>query len=476
MTRPPTSGSGPLPALPVVVVGGGIAGLASAYELSRRGIGVIVLEAGPRAGGVILTERVDEFLIDAGPDSLLAQKPAAIELARELGIGDRLQTTLVPRTAFIMRRGRLHPMPEASVMGIPTRMRPFATTGLFSVTGKLRMLGDVALPRRAGADDESIASFMRRRFGEEAVQFLAEPLLAGIHSGDAEKLSMRALFPRLLEAEQKSRSLILGFRRLHARTPPGGGDGMFRSLPGGVGELSTTVEAALPAGTVRTGAAVCAVEPTDAGWSVALRDGTHVPASAVVLATPAYVTADIVGGLDAALAGLCGDIPYASSVTVALAYRRSQVHHPLAGSGFVVPRAERDVRLMACSWVSSKWPGRAPEGFALLRAFLGGARNPELLDREDHELGELAHAELARLLGIEGRPVLVRPYRWMRANAQHEVGHLARLQAIERRLARHPGLLLTGSAFRGTGVTDCVADGRAVAAALAVRLGKTNVT
>jgi protoporphyrinogen/coproporphyrinogen III oxidase len=451
----------------VLVIGGGIAGLAAGFEVARRGAAPLVLEAAPRPGGVILTERVEGFTIDAGPDSLLAQKPGALELCRDLGLGNRLQTTLEPRTAYVLRGGRLHPLPEASVMGIPTRFLPLATTGLFSLAGKARMALDLVLPRASRTGDESIGGFMRRRFGEEAVGYLAQPLLAGIHSGDVERLSMRALFPRLVEAESRYRSLMLAFRAMRAGPSK---EGIFRSLPGGIGELLDALLAALPPAAVRTSARVRAVERHEAGhYEVTIDGGARLSAPSVIAAAPAHAAAAFLAPLDARLAALCAEVPYASSVTVALAYRRAQIAHPLAGSGFVVPAAERAVRLMAGSFVSSKWPGRAPDGQALLRAFIGGARNPELLARGDDELVAIAHEDFTRLLGITGPPQFTRLYRWPRANAQHEVGHLARLAEIEQRLEALPGLFLTGSGYRGTGITDCVADARRVAGEAASR-------
>lgn len=485
MTPPPApAAKGPSPAgapsrsattaeLPVAIIGGGIAGLATAYELAWRGVGCVVLDRATAPGGVIRTETLDGFIIDTGPDALLALKPAAIALCRELGLGDRLLPTLRPRQAFIVRSGVLHPLPEASVLGIPTHVWPLVTTGLFSWRGKARMAMDLVLPRRPPArsedDDESIAAFIRRRFGQEAVDYLAEPLLAGIHSGRVDRLSVRALFPRLVEAEATSRSLILAFRRVHARPSP---DGIFRSLPGGLGEMVDALVQALPPRTWRGGTAVVGVDRRPGGgYTLALESGEALVARSVVLATPAYVTARLVAGLDPVLAGLCDAIPYASSVTVALGYRRADIAHPLRGSGFVVPAKERQLHVMAGSWVSSKWPHRAPEGFVLLRAFLGGARNPELLARDDADLVRLAHDQMARIHGICGEPVVTRLARWERANAQHEVGHPARIRRIEARLADLPGLFVTGSAYRGTGITDCVADGRATAGEVARFVG-----
>ena len=449
----------------VAVVGGGIAGLSAAYELNRRGVRFRLFEASDRVGGVILTEHIDGFVIDAGPDALLVSKPAAIELCQELGLGSRLQPTLEPRTAYILRQGTLHPLPEASVLGIPTRLGPFATTRLFSTVGKLRFGLDLVLPGRLGpTEDESIASFFGRRFGQEAVRYLAEPLLATIHAGDVDRLSMRALFPRLLAAEQRGGSLIRAFRRLRARPSP---DGMFRSLPGGIGELATALTAALPADRIARGARVTAI----AGDGPFVIDAGSVAttATALILAVPAPAAAVLLEPRDAALAAGCRALPHASTATVALTYSRANIRHPLRGSGFVVPRVEPDVSIIAGTWVSSKWPGRAPAGKVLLRAFIGGARDPDALDRrpDDAALAALAHRDFAQLLGIQGPPEISRVYRWINRSPQHEVGHAHRLEAIDTHLRRWPGLFVTGSSFRSVGIPDCVQDGRRTARAAA---------
>jgi oxygen-dependent protoporphyrinogen oxidase len=447
--------------LPVIVVGAGIAGLSAAYELARQGMPFRLLERAGSAGGVIVTDRIDGYTIDGGPDSLLVQKPAAIDLCRELGLGDRLFPTLPPRTAFIYRAGHLHPLPEASVLGIPTRLAPLATTRLFSLVGKARMACELAIPRRTDGEDESIGGFMRRRFGREAVDYLAEPLLAGIHAGDVDALSMRSAFPRLVAIEQQHGSLLHAFRRIPRPRPS---NGVFRSLPGGVRELVDAVLAALPAASVRMNARVAAITPAaEARASVTLDTGEVVPGRAVILAVPAYAAAELLAPLDAEIGRLCRAVPYASTCTVALGYPRAAVQHALNGSGFVVPRVERDLQIMAASWVSSKWPGRSPAGHVLLRAFVGGMRSPSLVELGDDALVALAHGDLARLLGIEVRPTLARVYRWPRANAQHVVGHEQRQSALEQRLQHLPGVFVTGSGFRGTGIPDCVEDGRSTA-------------
>jgi protoporphyrinogen/coproporphyrinogen III oxidase len=474
-------------ALDVAIIGGGIAGLATAYELSRRRRSFVVLEQAPRAGGVIVSEEVGGFTLDGGPDALLIQKPAAIALCEELGLGGRLVTTKPPRVAYVQRRGRLYPLPAASVLGIPTQVRPFVETRLFTWPGKMRMGAELFVPRRDRGDDESIGSFMRRRFGNEATTYLAEPLLAGIHAGDVDRLSMKALFPRLVEAEQKYGSLLRAFRpktpnpatpnpepgtpNAERRTP--NADGAFKSLPGGLSELVRALVADLGDGNVRTGTAALGISG-DGPFTVRMANGDETEARAVVVATPAYVTSRLMRDRNPALAALCADIPYASAATVALAFRRESIGRPLTGSGFVVPRVE-NTGILAGSWLSSKWPHRAPDDdHALLRTFVGGARDPKALEQSDAELVALSLRALQPLVGLRGEPLFTRVFRFDRGNAQHEVGHLQRLAAIEAALARHPGLFITGSGFRGVGIPDCVADGRTTAKQIDAWLSAVN--
>jgi protoporphyrinogen/coproporphyrinogen III oxidase len=449
------------PSVDVVIVGGGIAGLAAAYQLSRGGTSCVVLEQGSRAGGVILSEEIDGFTIDGGPDSLLIQKAEGAALCREIGLGDRLITTKPPRLAYIQRGGRLYALPAASVLGIPTRVGPFARTALFSWAGKLRMAAELFVPRRRDDSDESIGAFMTRRFGREASTYLAEPLLAGIHAGDVDRLSVQALFPRFVEAEREHGSLLRAFR---LRRSAVSSDGAFHSLPGGLSEMIRALVTAIGESRVRLGVGVAAIEG-GGPFQVRTTGGEVVQAQAVILATPAYVTSALTADRDQTLSRLCGEIPYASAATIALAFDRDAIDHPLNGSGFVVPRAEQ-TGLLAASWLSSKWANRAPEGRVLLRTFVGGARDPQALERSDAELVALSLAALKPLIGVRGEPLFTRVYRWMRANAQHEVGHLVRTAAIDRALLRHPGLFVTGSGFRAVGIPDCIADARRTADAV----------
>lgn len=457
-------GSNPRP-IDVAIVGAGISGLSAAYELHRRGLSTCVLESRDRTGGVILTEHIDGFVVDAGPDSLLVQKPPAVELCRELGLADRLFPTKRPRTAYIYRDGSLHAIPEASILGFPTRLWPLATSSLFTTRAKIRMAREVFSRPRASAHDESIASFVRRHFGREAVEYIAEPLLAGIHAGDVDRLSIRATFPRLVEAEVRRGSIIRAFAR---RTGSGRTEGVFRSLPGGMGELIATLGSRLPQGTLRCGGRVHRIE---LGADVRVHQEHHpsITARAVVLAMPAWAVAPLLQPIDAALADLCGGIPYWSTATVAFAYPRDAIRHPMHGTGFVVPRKE-GLTITAGTWVSSKWPQRAPNNHVLVRAFLGGARDPHAVERSDAELAASAERDLNALLGIHGKPAFTRVYRWHRASPQQEVGHLNRMAEIDQRLTQWPRLAVTGTGFRGVGIPDCIADARATATSVADRL------
>lgn len=448
------------PICPVVVIGGGIGGLATAYELNRQHVPFVLLESGSRLGGVILSEQIDGYTVDGGPDALLIQKPEGIKLCEELGLGASLMPTKLPRLAFIQRGGRLHPLPAGSVLGIPTAWGPFIKTRLFSWPGKARMGAELLVPRRRDSSDESIGSFMTRRFGAEATTYLAEPLLAGIHAGDVDRLSVHALFPRFVEDEARYGSLLRAFRRQSARKPSP--DGAFKSLPGGLSDLVRALIATLPAESIRLQTPVSRILKDGETFRIETGAGDRVDARAVVLATPAFAASTILRTLSAVLGQLCSEIPYASAATVAVAFRRDAVSHPLNGSGFVVPKVENS-GIMAASWLSSKWANRAPEGRVLLRAFVGGARDPRALEKSDAELVSTAMTALRPLLGIVGEPLLTRVYRWDRGNAQHEVGHLDRLARIETALSTIPGLHLTGSGYRGVGIPDCVADGRATA-------------
>jgi oxygen-dependent protoporphyrinogen oxidase len=452
----------------VAIVGGGIAGLAAAWALAKREVPFLLLESSHRLGGVIRSESAGGFLMEAGPDSMLAQKPEAIALCRELGLGLRLiPTNPDDRSVFVMWRRRLHALPEGMVLAIPTRILPFVRSGLFSWPGKLRMGLDLLIPRRREDADESIASFLRRRFGQEAVDRLGEPLLAGIHAGDPERLSIRATFPRFAELETRHGSLIRGMLSARSagpapKTPPPA----FYSLLGGLGELVETLVGRLPAPAVRLSCPVRRLARAGSGFRLELDGGDELAVRAVILAVPAAPAAALVEPLLPEVGRTLAAVPFASSAVVYLGYRREDVAHPLGGYGMVVPGSE-GLRTSACSFFSSKFPGRAPEGHVLIRGFLGGTRDPGILDLDDAGLVATLRRDMGPVLGLSGEPVLSRVYRWPAATPQMEVGHLDRLAAVEARLASVPGLYLTGAGIRTTGIPDGVADGTRTAEAAA---------
>jgi oxygen-dependent protoporphyrinogen oxidase len=456
----------------IAIVGGGISGLSAAWELQKRDVPWVLLEAGPRVGGVIRTEEKDGFLLEGGPDSILAQKPEGVALCRELGLGDRLiPTNPELKTVYILREGRLHALPEGMMLAVPTRALPFLRSGLFSWPGKLRMGLDLVRPGLQENGDESIATFLRRRFGQEAVERLGEPLLAGIHAGDPEKLSILATFPRFRELEAKHGSLVRGMWAAPRPKPKPGARprAAFYSLRGGLRELVDALVRRLPAGSIRTGARVRSLAREADGYSIGLEGSESVKASGVIVAAPGPKIAPALEGFLPEVSRSLAAIPFASSATVLLGYRREDVTHPLDGYGMVIPRTE-GLRVTALSFVSTKFAHRAPAGHVLLRGFLGGVRDEAVLDLSDEEMVETVRRDMTPVLGLKGEPVLARIFRWPGGTPQLEVGHLERMRVVERAVGEVPGMHLTGAGVWSTGIPDSVADATRVAAAAGERI------
>jgi oxygen-dependent protoporphyrinogen oxidase len=425
-----------------------------------------LLEAHDRLGGTIASEHVDGFLIEAGPDSFLSEKPWALALCRRLGVEDRLvRTDDRFRKVFVWHRGRLHPLPDGFQLLAPTALLPFATSSLFSLPGKLRMALDLVLPR-GGGDDESLGAFVRRRLGAEALERVAQPLVAGIYTADPDDLSLTATMPRFLELERRQRSVILGLRRALRQAPLPGTSGarwsLFVTFAGGMEELVTSVANRLPAGSVILEQRVTGLERAAGGWRVATAEGRRFEGDRLILATEAHASARLTRYVDPALATLLEQIPYSSAATVSLGYRRGDVPHALDGFGFVVPRTEGKA-LLAGTFSSVKYPGRAPSGHVLIRGFLGGMLNAAMLSEDDDTLIARARTELRAALGIAAEPVLTRLHRWPASMPQYQVGHLARVETIERAVRALPGLELAGGAYRGVGIADCVHSGETAA-------------
>ncbi len=412
----------------VVIVGGGITGLAAAYEFHKSGWPVTVVER-DHIGGVIRTERHGNLLIEGGPDSFIVQKPAAKELCEELGLKDRLIPTK-SRKVHVWSEGRLHEMPEGLFLTVPTRVKPFLKSGLISTWGKLRMGLDLVLPRGPELEDESIGSFVRRRLGQEALEKLAEPIMAGIYVASADELSLRSTFPRFAEMEREHRSLIKALRKI----PPSGNLSPFLTLKGGLSELVDALVAAMPSVKFVTGE----VKGIAAG-KVRLAEG-DLEADHVILAIAATAARRLWPELP--------EVKYVTTSTVSLSYNK---FGDLQGTGFVIPRKEKR-KILACTWTSNKFEGRAPDDKLLVRCFIKG-------DVEEPEA--MARWEMREMLGAPAEPLFSKVFTWRERNPVYEVGHERKIREAEEKLP--PWLHLAGSGFHGAGLPDCIKDGRAVA-------------
>lgn len=484
----------------VVVVGGGIAGLSAAHRLTesgRPGLEVTLLERSDRFGGTIRTVERDGFLVELGPDSFLTSKPWLSDLAGRLGVADRIiPTARAHRRSHVVHCGKLHPLPDGFLMMAPTRLWPMVTTSLFSWKGKARCAVDLVLPRGIGTGDESLGAFVRRRFGGEVLERVVQPLIGGIYAGDPDTLSLKATIPRFFEMEQRHRSVIKAMvaqRRAAAKQQRGASAGNGSSAGSGAvkhrggapagsggsagsgaryGELAsfdrgmeTIVQALLrklPSDALHTHAEVTRLAGDGSGWHLSLGDGRRFDADCVILAVPSRHAAELLHDTDAGLYEELAAIPHASSAVMNLAYRRSDVPHPLDCFGFVVPAVE-DRKIIACTFSSVKFPNRAPEGLVLLRVFLGGMLQQELLKSGDEILLRLVRGELRDLMGIESEPLHTDLVRYPDAMPQYLVGHGRRVERIESLLGRHPGLALAGNAYGGVGLPDCVRSGEQAA-------------
>jgi len=467
----------------IVIIGGGIAGLAAAHRIFELGreksldVKTTLLEASNRLGGSIATERVDDFLVEAGPDSFITEKPWALKLCERVGLTERLVSTQSAyQKIYIVHGGKLVELPEGFFLLAPTRFWPFVQTPLFSWAGKIRMASELLLPRGDPIEDESLGAFVRRRFGSEALERVAQPLVGGIYASDPDKLSLAATMPRFREMEKSRRSIIYAMwsaqrqRAKKAESGSGARWSLFVTLAGGMQELVDRLAQRLSQGGTHLNAAATELtRKPDNRWRVAVNREEVIEADAVILATPAFRAGAMLRRIAGSAAEELSGIPYASTATVSLAYRREDFPQTPNSFGFVVPDIEKR-KIMACTFSSLKYPGRAPKGKILLRAFVGGSLQPELFGANDDDMEKSVRSELAGLLGVTAAPIFSRIWRHPDSMPQYHVGHEARVSRIEEALQLFPTLALAGSAYHGVGISDCVRTGEEAAERLVGQL------
>lgn len=455
----------------IAIIGGGITGLSAAFYLEReraagKQLEYRLFEASPRLGGSLYSERIDDCLVEAGPDSFLSEKPAAAVLCKELGIdGDLIGSNDHLRKTYIVVNNRLIEMPDGLMFMVPTKILPTALSPLFSWGTKIRMARELFHPPRPMEKDETVAEMVERHFGREVVDRLADPLLAGVYGGDSASLSARAVLPRFVEMEEKygslSRAMLAARKRMREMTKNAPPRPLFTSLKNGMQELVDAVVGRLTAEWIRTGVRVAAVARAEQGWKV-VGDRGEEKFDALIFATPANVAGKLLASTDAQLGEDLGATQYSSSATCVLGYAKSDLAKLPPGFGFLVPRTENR-RMRACTFVHNKFSHRAPADKGLLRCFLGGAKQATTVELSDEEITSTVLRDLGEILGLQGEPRFVRIYRWRGAMAQYTPGHLARVTRIEEAARKIPGLAIGGNAFHGIGVPDCIRMGKEAA-------------
>lgn len=465
----PASGAGRSPT--VAIVGGGISGLSAAYYLAERGADCTLIESSDRLGGVIRTNKVEGCLVEAGPDSFLAQKPWALDLIREIGLeGEVIGSNDSRRRTFVLNRGRLVDLPDGVQFMAPTRIWPMVRTPMLSLEAKLRMAAEWLRRPRGDSPDRSVAEFVIDHYGSEVNEVLAQPMLAGVYGGAPEDLSVQAVLPRFVELERRygslSRGLARGMRQARSKATDDSSKrkSLFLTLRGGMQQLVDRLEQRLEGRVRRIQATARGLSTSGVEWRVRLDEQT-LRADAVVLAVPAHAAAALVSEAGPELSPLLGSIPYGSSITAALIYRRPGFNRPLDGFGFLAPRREGRL-LSACTWVNTKFDHRAPEERPLLRAFVSGAGARRAAGQTAQELVGVLHNELADIMNFDAPLPVGRIARWDRAMAQYPVGHAEIVEAIDARAAALPGLHLAGNAYRGIGIPDCIRLSRTLADAI----------
>jgi oxygen-dependent protoporphyrinogen oxidase len=452
-----------------IIVGAGISGLSAAYYLTKGGSKATMLESRPRMGGVIQTDKVQGCILEAGPDSFLSAKPAALELIRELGMSDQvIGSNDHVRVTFVRRNGQLIPLPDGLMMMVPTKIMPLVTTPLLGWWTKARMGMELLRRPRRKSEDQSVSDFITDHYGRETVDYLAEPLLSGVYGGDPAALSIDSVLPRFADLARRYGSLTRGVlaerakaasQRANATPPP-----LFTTLKGGLGQLVDAVGVAIRGKAQMWQTRVEKVERKGSEFRVKMNQD-WVNTNSLVVACEAHSAAKILAGVDGRLAELLGTVGYSSAMTVALGFDAADFITPPVGFGFLVPRKERR-RVMACTWVGTKFSYRVPEGKIVARCSLGGTSDPTVLDESDESIVAAVTSELQEIAGITAVPRFSRVARWPQSMAQYTVGHAKRLDEIQARVAAIPGLYLAGNAYTGIGIPDCIRMGKAAAEAV----------
>lgn len=454
----------------IVIIGGGITGLSAAYAVHQAGqsgqqVDYLLVEKDNRLGGKILTEKIDGYVVEAGPDCFLSEKPWAAQMAEKVGVSDQIiGSNEASKRTFVFADGRLNKLPDGLMGLVPTKIVPFALSPLISWPGKIRMAMDLFIPQKKTNEEETLGSFVKRRLGQEALDKIAEPLIGGIHAGDPDQMSLIATFPRFIQMEQKYGSLLkamLAARKMAPKPkPPEPGKvqkTFFMTFKGGMSELTNAIASSLDQSKILKGATVTSVKKqADGKFLLNVKDMETIEADAVIITAPSHEATELVKDLDQVMAENLAGIPQATSATVNLAFKSSDIHKSLEAFGFIVPVSEKR-KIKAGTYSSTKWNFRTPDDqHVLIRAFVGGAMNQELVFQDDDSMLKMVLSELRDIIGLTAEPVMHKIYRWVKGMPQYTIGHLERVKNIEDRAAANPGIFVVGGSYKGVGVPDCI--------------------
>lgn len=456
----------------ILIIGGGITGLSTAWYLEKNGFSdIILLEKSEYAGGKVKTIRKDDFIIEKGPDSFITAKPALLDLAKELEIDDQIIQALTSRF-FILNKNKLTETPGGLTGLVPTNILAFFRSDLFSISGKLRILAEPFIPSRKSKVDESLGSFIKRRLGKEMLDKYAGPLFSGIHSSVPEMISLNAAFPQLKQMELKYGSLSKAIlnSKINSAKNTAKPVSLFRSFKNGMQTITDVLVEKLEKTKISTGTEAKHIKPTNNGYLVTLGNKDQIACNVIIINTPAFIASTLVQDLDPNLSVLLSSIPYTSTAVANMVFDRKQIRHPMNGSGFVIPQSE-NTNITSCTWSSSKWENRAPANKVLIRCYFGKAGKEAILDNSDENLIKMAVKDLQNIIGLEGQAEYSLLSRWNNAMPQYQPGHNSKIEQIEKLTAQLKGIYLAGSAYKGVGLPDCIKQAKETVEKIKVDLG-----